>query len=487
MSYSRRIFKQVKGATLTQLPTARSDGCVTSYWVLSGATIKLINMAQIVLQKNFTVMEEKMKATRYNGRSGKHGSYNPKHNDRNFDLEHSEHIDANMAMQNIYWDCYKGKRTATSNGNYDSFDVIELRFYEENYSEFVENQNNRNAMNRHTERNRTVEDIYQNKKTCPEESIYQLGNIESSVDPKILVQITEDFLAWMKDKFGGYVHILDWSLHVDEATPHIHERHVFDAPNDYAEIAPQQDRALENLGFELPNPKKPKSKSNNRKMVFDATCRNRFLEICEEYGLSVDKEAEYGGKKYLEKNDFIIQNQKIRIENVNKEYTKQKEKLDTVNTDVAAIDTIIDCLATTAYEATCAIVVAPSVKSVINQDVKDAKGYMDQDYDSEGYWISSTEKSLIKKTLTGVIDKIKSRVEKHIGYIQGWFMEPDRKEKNVERLKQSMWTRLNHLATEGPMREELVVKESMTNEQKNQVAEHTQEVATHIVRRGRGR
>ena len=34
-----------------------------------------------------------MKATRHNGRSGKHGSYNPKHNDRQFDISHSEHID----------------------------------------------------------------------------------------------------------------------------------------------------------------------------------------------------------------------------------------------------------------------------------------------------------------------------------------------------------------------------------------------------------
>ena len=111
-------------------------------------------------------MEENMKATRHNGRSGKHGSYNPKHNDRNFDLEHSEHIDANMAIQNIYWDCYEGKRTATTKGNYENFDAIEQRFYKEDYSEFVENQNHRNAMNRYTERNRTIEDIYQNKKTC---------------------------------------------------------------------------------------------------------------------------------------------------------------------------------------------------------------------------------------------------------------------------------------------------------------------------------
>ena len=36
----------------------------------------------------------RMRATRHNGRSGKHGVYNPKHNDRKFDIANSEHIDA---------------------------------------------------------------------------------------------------------------------------------------------------------------------------------------------------------------------------------------------------------------------------------------------------------------------------------------------------------------------------------------------------------
>ncbi len=35
-----------------------------------------------------------MKATRHNGRAGKFGAYNVKHNDRNFDVSNSEHIDA---------------------------------------------------------------------------------------------------------------------------------------------------------------------------------------------------------------------------------------------------------------------------------------------------------------------------------------------------------------------------------------------------------
>ena len=38
-----------------------------------------------------------MKLTRHNGRSGKNGTYNPRHNDRRFDVENSEHIEADRA------------------------------------------------------------------------------------------------------------------------------------------------------------------------------------------------------------------------------------------------------------------------------------------------------------------------------------------------------------------------------------------------------
>lgn len=49
-----------------------------------------------------------MRATRHNGRAGKHGAYNPKHNDRDFDVEHADHIDTVRAEGNVYWDCYQG-------------------------------------------------------------------------------------------------------------------------------------------------------------------------------------------------------------------------------------------------------------------------------------------------------------------------------------------------------------------------------------------
>ncbi len=246
-----------------------------------------------------------MKATRHNGRSGKHGTYNPRHNDRRFDIENSEHIDAERVMQNVYWDCYRGYTTMQVReqaGLTDaSFEEIELAFYRENYGTHIELQNDRNAKTRHTERNRTVEDLLKNNKTCPEETIFQIGTLEETVSPEILLSVVQDFTKAFTARFGSHIHILDWALHLDEGTPHIHERHVFDSANKYGEICPQQEKALEELGIELPNPDKPKGRNNNRKQTFDAICRTLLYDIARKYGLHLDAELSYGGREYLEK------------------------------------------------------------------------------------------------------------------------------------------------------------------------------------------
>ena len=41
-----------------------------------------------------------MKLTRHNGRAGKNGVYNPKHNDRSFDIANSVHIDEEAIFKN---------------------------------------------------------------------------------------------------------------------------------------------------------------------------------------------------------------------------------------------------------------------------------------------------------------------------------------------------------------------------------------------------
>ncbi len=258
-----------------------------------------------------------MKLTRHNGRAGKNGAYNPKHNDRRFDIENSEHIDADRANQNIYWDCYTGFSSAKirehDKENDYSFEKIEQLYYFEHYADHIQAQNERNEKTRHTERNRTVNDLLANNKTCPEESIYQIGTVDESVSGEVLAKIATEFFAEMEEKYGSHVHILDWALHLDEGTPHIHERHVFDCENIYGELCPQQEKALEELGVPLPDPDKKKGRNNNRKQTFDAECRKMLFRICAKHNLHLQIEPTYGGRGYLEKQDFIIESQKEKI------------------------------------------------------------------------------------------------------------------------------------------------------------------------------
>ena len=274
-----------------------------------------------------------MKGTRHNGRSGKNGVYNPLHNDRRFNPEHSEHIDNERVRQNIYWDCYQGYTTMEDQGkeNNFSFEQIELAFYEEHYGNYVMKQNERHVKARHPDRCKEVEDVWKNKKTCPEESIYQLGTIDEHASVETLILVFDEFKKEFDERFGSNVHIIDWSLHMDEATPHIHERHVFDATNRYGEIEPKQETALEELGFELPDPEKKRSKTNNRKVVFDSACRTMFLDICKRHGLELDEEPSYGGRKYLESEKCM--DKALRIEANSRAYHPICEYLEQLEWD----------------------------------------------------------------------------------------------------------------------------------------------------------
>ena len=67
----------------------------------------------------------------------------------------------------------------------------------------------RQEKTRHTERNRTVEDLLKNNKTCPEESIYQIGTLEECVPPETLFRIVNEFSEEFERRFGSHIHILD--------------------------------------------------------------------------------------------------------------------------------------------------------------------------------------------------------------------------------------------------------------------------------------
>ena len=393
-----------------------------------------------------------MKLTRHNGRSGKHGTYNPRHNDRRFDVENSEHIDAERARQNVYWDCYRGFTTHEFRENPEqpdfSFEEIERMYYYEHYGGYVEAQNARNEKTRHTERNRTVEDLLKNNKTCPEESIYQIGTMGESVSPDTLFSIVNEFYQEFERRFGSHIHILDWALHLDEGTPHIHERHVFDCENKYGEVAPQQEKALEALGFELPDPDKTLSRRNNRKITFDAACRKMLFEIAKRHGLDLEEEAEYGNRKYLEKQDFILAKQKEQL-------AAQQDRLDELTLKVSDMETLLEDVSAAAYDKAVEV-----VTDVVRTETRKEDMRMIEDTKK---WVLSPERKAPQATreytakhLDGVLNKFLKTMQTASARLQKALLKPEVRQKGKEQVKEkardSVLQLLNRLQAEQAQR-----------------------------------
>ena len=424
--------------------------CVISYWVLSGAKRRQIQQLRccVLPAKLLKRRDVYLKLTRHNGRAGAHGTYNPKHNDRSFNLANSEHIDPERAKGNIYWDCFHGFRSALDPQDPDdlaaTFSDVERQFYETHYTAFVESQNERNAKIRHTERNRSIHDLLSSRKTCPEETIYQLGTLDEHASAEDLLNLVTEFIEEFKAKFGEHVHVLDWALHLDESTPHIHERHVFDCENKYGEVAPQQEKALEALGFELPDPDKPLSRRNNRKITFDAACRKMLFEIAKRHGLELEEEAEYGNRKYLEKQDFILAKQKEQL-------AAQQSKLDELTLKVSDMETLLENVSAAAYDKAVEV-----VTDVVRTETRKEDMRMIEDTKK---WVLSPERKAPKVTreytakhLDTVLDKFLKTMQTTTTRLQEKLLKPEVRQKGKEQVKEkardSVLQLLNRLQAE---------------------------------------
>lgn len=82
---------------------------------------------------------------------------------------------------------------------------------------------------------------------------------------------------------------------------------------------------------------------NNRKMVFDSSCRVLLFEITKKHGLHLEEEPEYGGRHYLEKQDFILAKQKEQIAHREQEIQQQGEQIKGQVTTLVKQDSTIRC------------------------------------------------------------------------------------------------------------------------------------------------
>lgn len=129
-------------------------------------------------------MSKKTKATYTQGRGSKaKGAYNPNHNTLEATRKGQSHIDEERMHLNRYIRFDRNGRGHTSAGGNGGFNATqhEKERYEELYGKGLDARNQRYLAGRHKERCRTMGEIYQDLKTAPLESIWQVGNSHSDM------------------------------------------------------------------------------------------------------------------------------------------------------------------------------------------------------------------------------------------------------------------------------------------------------------------
>lgn len=270
-------------------------------------------------------------------RSSRGGSV--RHNDRSFlegktaaeAAEIAPHIDADRTGQNKIFNALK-------NADEKTLRESELEIYKRLYSKSLEETNARYVAQRHPERCKKIEEVYTNKRTCPEEFILQIGDRTDKINPELFSQCCNEYLKslqeWSREHGGAFV-ILNSSEHYDETSPHAHVRRVWQYRDENGTRHIGQNEALKRAGVPLPDPAKPEGRYNNRKMQFDMEMRARWQEICRSHGLDIETEP-IRGRRHLGKLDYIAEQKLTEIAQLERQQEKIGVELNkkTANLDI---------------------------------------------------------------------------------------------------------------------------------------------------------
>lgn len=267
----------------------------------------------------------RVRATIHRSRVGKDGkAHSPKHNDRNFDLNGSDHIDAKKSATNKYWHRYQKTQPKLT------FEEVEKKFYEEHFSDSLNARNENYRKEGHKDRCKTMDEYRKHPQSCPEEIIWQLGKKgqESIPSSSQLWNCVIDLINWRQKNYPA-CKTLNIALHLDEPNGvyHIQERVVWVAKDKKGREIVGQGKALESMGITRPDPQKREGRYNNAKSVFTEITRNKFIEICKARGIEIETEPLEPSKRGFDLLQYQFNQEKEKLAEIKKEQEQETEKL----------------------------------------------------------------------------------------------------------------------------------------------------------------
>jgi hypothetical protein len=258
-------------------------------------------------------MTESMRITTNNGRHTRGRAYSPRHNDRQFNLGKSTHIDPTRTANNWNWQWLE------NHGKQCSFEGAEREFYARYISDHLRAVNTRYQAQRHSERVKTIDEYRRAPQSCPEETIVCIGNREHHPNPSELLAAYLELQHWQQQTYPQ-LQVLDYAMHLDEqGAPHIHERHVWTYTDADGHLAIGQARALKQMGIERPHPEQPRSRYNNEKMTYTQAVRKRFVEICRQRGLEIETQPRERNQSGLTLIEYQTRQEEKRLQELQRE------------------------------------------------------------------------------------------------------------------------------------------------------------------------
>lgn len=226
-----------------------------------------------------------MKATYRNGK----GSAN--HNDRKYLSATEQDKEEIVSKWQLFKEC-------------DSFRENEIKAYEELYGEWLKNRNDKLIKDGHEERCKTVEDLVgkpneEKRKGRYEvnETILQIGKDGEEVSDEVLRACVNRFMGETRKRYGTNMEWLDVAVHRENSSVvHAHLRRTWLAYDEEGRAYPAKKEALRALGFDV---LETDDRFNNATTRHSEAERELWYEICKEYGIDLDTEADKDNTKHL--------------------------------------------------------------------------------------------------------------------------------------------------------------------------------------------
>lgn len=165
-----------------------------------------------------------------------------------------------------------------------------------------------------------------------------------------------------------------------------------------------------------------------------------LFDICKRHGLHLDQEPEYGGRAYLEKQDYILMKQKEKLADQDQQIEAKEAELEEITIRIEDTEAFVEEVADAAYEQAVDVVTKTVQEEVRNEDfdlIEDQRRIV-----LNNVGLSDSERNFAYRIFAGLMNRFKGMTWHISERMAAIFRSPEKKAEIKEPIKESIRDRL---------------------------------------------